>query len=302
MRSLNTTLKNIRRTPYQALSATFVLTVTFFVTAIFAMVALGAQITLRHFETRPQVIAYLKDDTTQPDIQPLTTQLRQSQVVDSINFVSQDQALQIYKESVGNDPLLLGTVTDLSVITADILPASLEVSVSDPQNFTQVIDILSASSLVETNSQGEKDIDFPQNVVTQLTAWTKAIRSAGIILIAALAFSSVLTIMIIVSLKIGHRRFEIKTLKLLGAENKFITAPYLFESCFYSLVGSLFGWLFAYIALLYSTPFLAPRLAGIISLPPSPLLMFQVLAGLLLFALLLGIISGSLAVARFLRK
>lgn len=302
MRSYKAALKNIRRTPYQALSATAVLTVTFFVTTVFALVALGAQVTLRHFETRPQVIAYLKDDVTQQEIAPLQNQLEQTQVVEGVKYVSQQEALEIYKESVGNDPLLLGTVTDLSVITADILPASLEVSVKNPKDFPQVMEVLQASPLVDTNAQGQKDIDFPQDVVRQLTAWTKAIRLAGITLIAALTFSSILTIMIIVSLKIGHRRFEIKTLKLLGAENKFIAMPYLLESIFYSTTGAVFGWLFAYIALLYTTPFLAPRLAGIIPLPPSPLFMLQVLAGLMVFAVLLGLVSGSLAVARFLKR
>ena len=61
MKNLKTTLKHIRRSPYQALAAIAVMTATFFVANIFTLVALGSQAVLQHFETKPQVIAYLKD-------------------------------------------------------------------------------------------------------------------------------------------------------------------------------------------------------------------------------------------------
>lgn len=302
MKVIKTTLRQIRRTPYQAISAIAVLTVTFFVGTIFALVAFGSQVILKHFETRPQVIAYLKDEVTPEILNPLKNQLESTNKTEEVRFVSKSEALAIYKESVGDDPLLLGTITDLSAVTADILPASLEISVTNPEYFPEIVEILKDSDLVDTNSKGEKDIDFPQDVVSELTAWTKGLRLGGLTLIIALLFSSVLTITIIISMKIGHRRFEISTLKLLGANNSYVATPYILESILYSFTGALFGWLFSYIAFLYATPFLAPRLAGIITLPPSPLFMFEVLIGALLTALLLGLFSGSLAVGRFLSR
>ncbi len=302
MKPLPATIKHIRRTPYQAISAIVVLTVTFFVSIIFALVAIGSQITLKHFETRPQAIAYLKNEVTQEQINPLKNKLESTGKTESVRYVSKTEALAIYRENVGDDPLLLGTVTDLSAVTADILPASIEIAVTDPDYFPEIVKILQESDLVDANAKGEKDIDFPQDIVSELTAWTKGIRLGGLTLIFALAFSSILTIMIIISMKIGHRRLEISTMKLLGANNSYIATPYIIESVIYSVIGSLFGWLGAYIAFLYATPFLAPRLTGIIFLPPSPLFMFEVLAGALLTALLLGLFSGSLAVGRFLAR
>ena len=302
MKPLRATRKHIRRTPYQAISAIAVLTVTFLVSTIFALVALGSQVILKHFETRPQVIAYLKEDVSSEDLSPLKNKLESTGKTESIRYVSKTEALAIYKESVGDDPLLLGTVTDLSAVTADILPASLEISVTNPDHFPEIVKILQESEFVDTNTKGEKDIDFPQDIISELTAWTKGLRLGGFALILALTFSSILTITIIISMKIGHRRLEIGTLKLLGANNSYIAIPYILESVLYSVTGAMFGWLFSYIALLYATPFLAPRLSGIIFLPPSPIFMLEVLAGALLAALLLGFFSGSLAVGRFLSR
>ncbi|MBI2310653.1 hypothetical protein HYU90_02390, partial [Candidatus Collierbacteria bacterium] len=62
------------------------------------------------------------------------------------------------------------------------------------------------------------------------------------------------------------------------------------------------GWLGSYIAILYSTPFLAVRLAGIILLPVQFPLMLVLLAALVIFFSLLGLISGLLAAARFIKR
>jgi len=58
---MNTALKNIRRTPFQALAAIFVVSITLFVVGIFTLVTLASHSILLNFETKPQIIAYLKD-------------------------------------------------------------------------------------------------------------------------------------------------------------------------------------------------------------------------------------------------
>ncbi len=91
-------------------------------------------------------------------------------------------------------------------------------------------------------------------------------------------------------------------MKLMGAKGGFIMKPYLIESVLYGAVGGVIGWLASFIAILYSTPFLAPRLVGIISLPVSFTLMLVLLAALVIFFSLLGLISGLLAAVRFIKR
>lgn len=299
---MNTALKNIRRSPYQALAAVSMTGLTVFIVSIFALVTLASQLILTSFETKPQVIAYLKDDHQIEQVNQLINDVSSTGLVKQAIYVSKDQALEIYKKSVGSDPLLLGTVTDLGIITADVLPASLEITAKTPDSFPTIVSILERSSLVSSTPAGKKEIDFPQDIISELTAWTRAIRTAGLILAAILCFNSVITIMIIISMKIAGRRYEIGTMKLLGAKGGFIIKPYLIESMLYGAVGGLLGWLASYIALLYSTPFLAPRLVGIIPLPVSLPLMLVLLAALTVFFSLLGLFSGLLAAVRFIKR
>jgi cell division transport system permease protein len=302
MRSIKVAFSNIRRSPYQAVAAIMVLTLTFFVVGVFAMVAVGSELVLRHFETKPQVIAYLRDQSTQEEVNRLVGELKADQRISDVKYVSKQQALEIYKEIVGNDPMLLGTVTDLGVVSADILPASLEISVKDPQSFDDIVEVLNSSSVVSADAKGKKDIDFPQDVISQLTAWTTALRWGGIVIITALLISSALTIFIIIGMKISSHKFEISTMKLLGAKNGFIARPFYMESVIYSLTGAVFGWLLSYTAMLYAAPFLALRLNGIIDMPMDVMWMFAILGGMAGGAIMLGFISGMMAASRFLRR
>ena len=299
---INTALKNTRRSPYQALAAVSMTGLTVFVVSLFALVSLASQLILTSFETKPQVIAYLADEHKPEEVNQLIGDLTTTGLVKQATYVSKDEALKIYKESVGNDPLLLGTVTDLGIITADVLPASVEITAKSPDNFPTLVSILERSKIVSATPNGQKEIDFPQDVISELTAWTRAIRTAGLILASILSFNSVITIMIIISMKIASRRYEIGTMKLLGAKGAFIIKPYLIESVLYGAVGGVIGWLASYIALLYSTPFLAARLVGIIPLPVSPVIMLALLAVLVVSFSLLGLFSGLLAAVRFLKR
>ena len=299
---INTALKNIRRSPYQALAAVSMTGLTVFVVSLFALVSLASQLILTSFETKPQVIAYLADEHKPEEVKQLIGDLTTTGLVKQATYVSKDEALKIYKESVGNDPLLLGTVTDLGIITADVLPASVEITAKSPDNFPTLVSILERSKIVSSTPNGQKEIDFPQDVISELTAWTRAIRTAGLILASILSFNSVITIMIIISMKIANRRYEIGTMKLLGAKGAFIIKPYLIESILYGAVGGVIGWLASYIALLYSTPFLATRLVGIIPLPVDPLIMLALLAVLVVSFSSLGLFSGLLAAVRFLKR
>ena len=299
---MNTALKNLRRSPYQTFAAIFVISLTMFVLGLFSVVAIGSQTILLTFETKPQVIAYLKDGITQEKVNQLVNTLAGSQGVKKAVYISKQDALELYKKSVGNDPLLLGTVTDWGIVTADILPASVEVTATNPNSFKDISSILDKSDIVSTTPQGKKEIDFPQDVVIELEKWTNAIRIAGLILVAALALVSVLSIVIIISMKVAGRRLEINTLKLIGARNFFIIKPYLIESLVYGFFGSLLGWLLTVIVILYSTPFLSVRLDGIINFP-LPLIVYLLLwAELTLFGLVLSIFSGYFAASRFVNR
>lgn len=299
---MNTALKNIRRSPYQALSAIFIVSLTLFIVGIFGLVTAASQLILNNFETKPQIIAYLKDGHTTEQVGGLLSALNSTPGVKSAVYISKQDALELYKKSVGNDPVLLGTVTDWGIVTADILPASVEITAEKPSSFKDIAATLGKSDIISVTPQGNKEIDYPQDVISELTKWTNAIRTGGLVLVIALTFVAILTIMTIISMKISSRRFEISTFKLLGAKNFYIIKPYLQESLFYGLWGAVIGWLGCFVTILYSTPFLAPRIGSIISFPIPFTYMLILLGSLVIFGLIISFISSLFAATRFVNR
>jgi len=299
---MSTAIKNIRRSPYQALSAIFIVSLTLFIVGIFGLVTAASQEILNNFETKPQIIAYLKDGHTTEQVGGLLSSLNSTSGVKKAVYISKNDALELYKKSVGNDPVLLGTVTDWGIVTADILPASIEITAEKPDLFKNIAATLEKSDIVSVTPTGKKEIDFPQDVITELTKWTNAIRMGGLVLVVALTLVAILTIMTIISMKISSRRFEISTFKLMGAKNLYIIKPYLQESVIYGLVGSIVGWLGCLVTILYTTPFLAPRIGSIISFPIPFMAMFILFGALVLFGLIISFLSSLFAATRFVNR
>jgi cell division transport system permease protein len=121
MNSLSSALTAMRRSPYQTLSAILLVTITFFVGYAFSLFSLGSEYILRYFETRPQVIAFFELNASTSQINTLAEQMRQQPYVENVSIVSKEQALELYRQDNAEDPLLL------ELVSADILPASIEV-------------------------------------------------------------------------------------------------------------------------------------------------------------------------------
>lgn len=280
------TWTNIRRSPYQSLAAVGVLWLTFFVISVVVLLAAGSQMVLRYFETRPQATAFFKDGVSQEEIEALKQQLTATGKIKELRFVSKQEALAIYREQNKNDPLLL------EMVTADILPASLEVATTDLSYLQGVVDILQ-------QNEGVEEVIFQQEIVAALQNLTTTVRRVGLGIVAFLSLISFLIVMVIISLKVAAKKTEIKILHLIGASRSYIRLPFVFEGIFYGLIGAFWGWGLAYLIVLYSTPLLVKFFAGINLLPIPVLLMLALLGVELMIGILIGSLSGFLAAKRY---
>lgn len=287
-RSFQFTKRNIRRTPIQALAASMVMFLTFFALLVFLLLAGGSQEALRYFESKPQVIAFFKDGTTDQDVTAIQNALSSETRVVKTKFVSKEQALQIYREKNKNDPTLL------ELVTASILPASLEISTRSPGDLAPIAEILQREPVIS-------DVIVPEDVVQTLTSITRIIRIVGGTTVAFLMVFSTLVILMIIGFKIRLRRYEIETMRLLGASSSFIRTPFILEGLFYGLTGAFGAWLTSYILLWYFTPFLQGYLGEVKLLPVNPLFMLTLLGSAVILACVVGALGSIGAVRRYLR-
>lgn len=288
MGTLDTTWRHIRRSPYQALSAILTMSLTFFIAFLLALTVVGTTKIINFFESKPQISAFFKEDAKEDHIVTLQKELQATGRVASLRSVSKEEALKIYEEQNKNDPLLL------DLVTANILPASLEVSAINVTDLASLADIVRSSPAVE-------EVVFQKDIVDTLTSWTNAVRVIGLGLVLVLASVSTFTIIMIIGMKIAQRRDEIEILRLIGASSWYIRWPFIFEGAIYGMIGAFIAFILSYGVLLYATPFLKSFLQGIPILPVSPLFMLSLLGIEVSLAAFLGAFGSFLAVLRYLK-
>ncbi len=287
---LKTALGYIRRSPFQALAATFVLTLTFFVATMVAVLVYSSSKLINYFETRPQVIAFLKDTATETDIANLQHKLEADTRIKEVKYVSKEEALSIYKKATSDNPLLG------QLVSPSIFPASLEFSVTDLSFAQSIIDQVKAETIVDSVGftaalGGESSL---KDVVSRLQAISLYVRIGGGVFVGMLALTSFIVLLIIISMRMATRKEEVEILDLIGATKNFIRSPIIIEAFIYALFGVILGWIIAFIGILYLAPSAVTYFGEIPVLPRDTLGLFE------LFGIIFGIelvISGVLAMS-----
>lgn len=280
--------KNIFRSPYQSLAVILNVSLALLLICTFFLIGAGSKAVLSFFESRPQVIAYLKDGIKSQDIELLKGKIESTGKAKEVHYISKEEALKIYKDLFKDKPVLL------EMVTANFLPASLEISTNNIASLEEVAEILEKEPIVE-------DVDFQKDVVSTLSSWLGSLRKFGFVIAVFLLLNSLLAILVVLGMRISQRKEEIEILRLLGASCWYISSPIYLEGIFYGLFSAVISWGLCYLLILYLTPFLSQVLAGIPIFPVSPVFMLEILAGLSLLGGFVGFLGSLLAASRFLR-
>jgi cell division transport system permease protein len=290
---LKTALGYVKRSPFQALAAVFVLSLTFFVATLVSILVYSSSQLISYFETRPQVIAFLKDDASSDAIGGLQHKLAEDERIKEVKYVSKEEALEIYKKATSDNPLLG------ELVSPTIFPASLEFSVSDLTFAQEIIDEVKGETIVDSVGftaalGGEESL---QDVVGRLRTITTYVKFGGGIFTGILTLASFMILLIIISMRMAMRREEVEILNLIGATKKFIRGPILLEAFMYSLTGVAVGWSIAFIMVLFSAPAILNYFGDIPVLPrdtASLLIIFGIVLGIEFIVGVILSLSGSL--------
>lgn len=243
MTSFSTALTAMRRSPYQTLVAIIMVALTCFVAYTFSLIIVGAQQVLSYFETQPQIIAFFELNATPDQIQTVERNIKTRPYVKDVKVVYKDEALKLYQEDKQDDPLLL------ELVTADILPASIEVSGQTVDDLTKINEDLKTAPGVE-------EVVYQRSIADSLSTWSRSLRLIGIGLSVLLGLTSFLIIMVVIGIKITAKKQAIYIMRMIGATRWYIKRPFMVEGIIYGFFGSIIGWLGMYAGLLYLTPWL----------------------------------------------
>lgn len=264
------------------------------VVGFFALVLLGlfATVSLSFFDIidevrgRVELEVFFPEPSSDEYVTTLYGKIGKLDGVREVTYISKDSAAAIFRQEFGKD------IVD--ILGLNPLPRSAKVQVqpkyAGPDSLQGIV----------TSIKGfdpTLDVRYNKVFLQQLedNARLFTVLTAGIGILIAIA--TVVLVGYTIRLAIYSRQQKIKTMRLVGAANWFISAPYVIEG---GIQGILAGGLAALAIYLLSEQLLFRYEPGIYAvLNPSTYLVYPVLAGL---GFLLGIFGSTVAVRKYLRK
>ena len=181
---------------------------------------------LTQIEESIGIAVFLEEDVNSDKVLEINDQLVNMDHVESVSYISPEDALQEMKESWDAEEILAGFDESNNPLTS-----SFEVSLDDIQYQSDVVSKIEQIEGVRKIRSSETETEF-------LVKISNFLRLFGSVLILALAAISVVIITNTVKLSVFTRRTEISIMKYVGATDWFIRWPFVIEGIITGLVGA----------------------------------------------------------------
>ncbi|MCL5004260.1 MAG: permease-like cell division protein FtsX [Patescibacteria group bacterium] len=241
--SLKTGFKYIRRSRFLTLASVFVMSLSFLVFLSFASAFVFSHFLLRSLEDKAQITVFFKTDVAEPTILEIRDTLLKRSEVESVKYVSQNDALKIYLGQHQDEPGLL------EAVSANILPASLEIKTRKISSLNSLAAELKARPEVE-------EVVFFKDVVETLGRWAFILRVVGLALVSAMLLVSLLVVLLSVGISVKIRADEIEIMRLVGASDGQVTSPFIWQGAIYGLFSSAISFIIFAVTLIFTVPYL----------------------------------------------
>ena len=254
----------------------------------FSLVAINADKMLSQAEDENEFLAFIDETYTDTRIQQLQNQVLELDNVDSVTFVTKEEAKDTYLEGHEDDGLYAN-------IPDDVFRDRFSIHVVDLELFEQTVDQVRAlPGIANIRAAGELAEGFVtvRNVATVI----------AVVLVLILAAVSLFIISNTIRLATFARREEIAIMKMCGATNSFVRWPFVFEGLMLGIAGALISF-FAQWGI-YTAIYRAVVANGAIGM--FPLITFtdiwaQVLGIFMLAGALIGACGSGFAIRKFLQ-
>lgn len=234
-RALRFASQNARRNLWLSFVTTIIVGVAVFSISLVAALNVVGQRALQTVEQRVDVTLELKPEVTEDQAQEFLQRLREQPDVKSAAFLSKDDALAAFKETHRSEPNIQELLAQL---TENPLPASITIVAKQVTGYDVILAFVDQSSNAAYVADSKRDFKDSQLVIARLTTITNRVRDAGVGVSTVFAILSLIVVINTIRIAIYTHREEIGIMRLVGASNSFIRAPFILESLIYSTVGA----------------------------------------------------------------
>jgi cell division transport system permease protein len=235
-------LKSLRELLWTHVLTSGTMAMTLFIFGGFLLVQDNLHTLLKGWGSQIQIFAYLNPSVTSAELQKLTATVRSYPEVESVRFVSREQAWESFKKSMGSQSGLL------EGLQAEILPPSLEITLKMPYR-----ERAPAGDVAQRlrGLAGISQVEYPEEWVERLGVLVLGVQWAKWIFGGFLFAATLLIVGNTVKLAILARRDEIEIMQLVGAPEGLIQAPFVVEGMIQGIAGAALSLLLLWLLFLF---------------------------------------------------
>ena len=225
-----------RRAPLLSILGVVTIAFSLFAFGLFALVAVNIRHALRGVEERVEVRAFVADGTSADAIATAMADIAAFPEVAKVDYVTQEGALERARKDMGEFS---------DVFEEAMLPASLDIHLKaglrDPGRVRSVADRVKSYQFVD-------DVRYGEEWVEKLYQLRTVAAGTGLGLGVAFAAVSIIIIGATIRVSVLARAREIAIMRLVGATDSFIRAPFLIDGFVKGIIGGLLALLLTWVA------------------------------------------------------
>ena len=239
-------LVNVIRNSFVSFSAVFVMTVSLFIVGFSLLFGQVMDDVTEELRNKVDVTAYFVPGTPESQILEFQDLLKGLSQVREVIYTSQEKAWEEYRKRHEHDQDIL---VGLDILEDNPFRARFSIRAHQSGDFESISRYLDNQDTLSPNRTKVIDkIDYYQNreVIMRLSSVVDTATLLTHVVIALLIFISFIIVFNIIRLIIYLSKEEIKVMRLIGAEDWYVRAPFLVSGGIYGLIGSIIATVLLY--------------------------------------------------------
>ena len=236
------------RNGFVTLASVLVMTVTLFTLGLVVFTGIILGTTLDDLRDKADINVYFTTSAPEERILEFKVQIEGLPEVAGVEYISREQELALFRERHANDQLTLQALDELG---DNPLGAVLNIRAKDISQYDAIGKFLENEQALKS---GETQIidkvnyfdERHRTAIDRLASITDAAERLGLVIIIILALIAIAITFNTIRLAIYTSREEIAVMRLVGAGQAYIRAPFMVEGVLYGLVSGIITLLIFY--------------------------------------------------------
>lgn len=222
-------IKNICRNIWFSLASVATISACIFLFCLFFSIIANIQYIVKNVESTVGISVLFDESLSEDEILAIGDNIRQRSEIKSMNYVSAEEAWESFKSDYfeGREELAEGFAEDNPLAGS----ASFELFLNDIADQDMLVQYLEGLN-------GVRQVNYSNSAVAGFSSFNKVIGLLSLVIIGVLLAVSVFLINNTISVAAAFRKQESQIMRLIGATNFMIRAPFIVEGVLIGVVGA----------------------------------------------------------------